>query len=97
MMPELSFSQTEQIYSTRYSKAGYAFNLNEDVWVLDKNRTINWRLVNQEIDKVVYEGFKLTIARLAEEVSSHHTFNCWNYTKTYLLSSDMYQEGLITE
>jgi len=96
MMPELSFSQTEQTYSTRYSKAGYAFNLNEDVWVLDKNRTINWRLVNQEIDKVVYEGFKLTIARLAEEVSSHHTFNCWNYTKTYLLSSDMYQEGLIT-
>lgn len=96
MKTQIKFSNEPDQYLHRFTKSGYEFHLNDDVWVLDQNRTINWKLVNNTINPLVYEGFKLSIARLAEEVSSHHTFNCFMYFKQYLISPDIYQEGLVT-
>lgn len=96
MTMQIKFSNEPEQFSPRLTKSGYEFRLNDDVWVLDQNRTINWKLVNNTINPLVYEGFKLSIARLAEEVSSHHTFNCFMYFKQYLISLDIYQGGVIT-
>lgn len=96
MTIQIKFSNEPEQLLPRVTKSGYEFHLNDDVWVLDQNRTINWKLVNNTINPLVYEGFKLSIARLAEEVSSHHTFNCFMYFKQYLISPDIYQGGVIT-
>jgi hypothetical protein len=96
MKTQIKFSNEPEQFLPRFTKSGYEFHLNNDVWVLDQNRTINWKLVNDAIDPLVYEGFKLSIARLAEEVSSHHTSNCFGYFKQYLLSPDIYKGGIIT-
>lgn len=96
MRAHIKYSNEPEQFVQRFTKAGYTFYLSDDVWVLDQNRTINWKLVNKNIDPLVYNGFKLSIARLAEEVSSHHTFNCFMYFKQYLISSDLYKDGVIT-
>lgn len=96
MTTQIKFSNGPEQFLLRFTKSGYEFQLTDDVWVLDLNRTINWKLINDDIDPLVYEGFKLSIARLAEEVSSHHTFNCFMYFKQYLMSPDIYQGGIIT-
>lgn len=95
MKLEYDFFHEPEQFVSRFSKLGYEFNIYNDLWVLDQNRTINWKLVNN-IEPLVYEGFKLSIARLAEEVSSHHTFNCFMYFKQYLMSPDIYHGGIIT-
>ena len=45
---------------------------------------------------MLYKGFKKTIARLAEEASSHYAYNCFHYFKSNILASDIYQGGIIT-
>lgn len=96
MREHIKYSNEPEQFVQRFTKAGYTFYLSDDVWMLDQNRTINWKLVNKNIDPLVYDGFKLSIARLAEEVSSHHTFNCFMYFKQYLISSNLYKDGVIT-
>lgn len=96
MTVQIKFSNEPEQLLPRFTKSGYEFHLNKDVWILDQNQTINWKLVNSDIDTLVYEGFKLSIARLAEETSSHHTFNCFMYFKQYLMSPNLYQGGIIT-
>lgn len=96
MKIQTKFSYEPEKSSPRLTKSGYEFHLNDDLWVLDQNRKINWKLVCSTINPLVYDGFKLSIARLAEEVSSHHTFNCFMYFKQYLISPDIYKGGIIT-
>ncbi|MFN4316894.1 site-specific integrase [Acinetobacter parvus] len=96
MTTKIRFSDKPEQILPRFTKAGYEFQINNDIWILDQNRTINWNLINIDLNPMVYEGFKLSIARLAEEVSSHHTFNCFMYFKQYLLSSEIYKGGVIT-
>ena len=55
---------------TRLSKAGYGFDFFNSLWSLDNSLTINWDIVNKKIHPEVLKGFRLTIARLAEEVSA---------------------------
>ena len=62
------------------SKAGYESSFQDDVWKLDNSYSINWGNVGN-VSGNVLQGFKLTIARMAEEASSKHTQNCWHYFK----------------
>ena len=81
---------------TRVSKAGYGFNFLDSLWSLDNSLILNWDNVNQNIHPEVLKGFRLTIARLAEEVSASYTSNVWNYFRKYLLETEFYNGGLIT-
>ena len=91
------YSDVAEFYlDTRLSKAGYGFDFFNSLWSLDNSLTINWDIVNKKIHPEVLKGFRLTIARLAEEVSAHYTHNCWNYFRRYLLDTDIYDGGLIT-
>ncbi|MCO8113947.1 hypothetical protein NI465_07125 [Acinetobacter lwoffii] len=87
---------TEFYLETRLSKAGYAFDFFDSHWPLDNSLILNWDIVNTKIHPEVLKGFRLTIARLAEEVSAHYTNNCWSYFRRYLIDTDIYEGGLIT-
>lgn len=76
------------------SKAGYTSNFKDSVWKLDNSTVINWANVGA-IDENVLMGLKLTIARMAEEVSAKHTWNGWHYFKQYLLDPKIYKGGEI--
>ena len=76
------------------SKAGYESSFQDDVWKLDNSLDINW-IKAPSLPSNVLEGFKLTIARMAEEVSARHTHNCWRYFNDYLLDSEVYEGGKI--
>lgn len=92
-----NYSDVAEFYlDTRLSKAGYAFDFFDSHWSLDNSLIINWDMVNTKIHPEVLKGFRLTIARLAEEVSAHYTNNCWSYFRRYLLDKDIYDGGLIT-
>lgn len=92
-----NYSDVAKFYlDTRLSKAGYRFDFFDSSWSLDNSLTIKWKIVNKKIHPEVLKGFRLTIARLAEEVSAHYTYNCCNYFRRYLLNSEMYDGGLIT-
>lgn len=91
------YSDVAKFYlDTRLSKAGYGFDFFDSLWSLDNSLTINWDIVNKKIHPEVLKGFRLTIARMAEEVSAHYTNNCWNYFRRYLLDTDIYDGGLVT-
>ena len=77
------------------SKSGYESNFQDDVWKLDNSVSIKWSNVGNVSDNVL-KGFKLTIARMAEEVSAKHTQNCWHYFKQYLLDPKLYVGGNIS-
>ena len=76
------------------TKSGYESNFQDDVWKLDNSLDINW-IKAPSLPSNVLEGFKLTIARMAEEVSARHTHNCWRYFNDYLLDSEVYEGGKI--
>lgn len=65
------YSDVAEFYlDTRVSKAGYEFDFFDSLWSLDNSLIINWNIVNKKIHPEVLKGFRLTIARLAEEVSA---------------------------
>ncbi|HFF6190642.1 site-specific integrase [Stenotrophomonas maltophilia] len=65
------------------SKAGYAFNVLDEYWQLDKDVTVALGLVAMLPD-AVQSGFRLTLQRYAEELSAHHTYNMAEAFKRYL-------------
>ncbi len=51
----------------RVSKASYSFDFFDSHWSLDNSLILNWNIVNKKIHPEVLKGFRLTIARLAED------------------------------
>lgn len=61
---------------TRYqSRAGYWFNVNDRIWVLDKNVSVNVGKVLNRFDRKLWYGFTATILQYARTMSSKHTQN----------------------
>ena len=74
--------ETEGIYpvtvggSTRHqSRAGYWFDEDESVWVLDKNVTVNIRKIRDHLDTELNSGLTATLSQYARTMSSKHTQN----------------------
>lgn len=80
----------------RRSKANYEFDLTETQWRIDRSTTINWALM-PDIDPTVYSSLVLTTARMAEECSAAHAYNCWRFTRMYFFQTKHYTGGLITK
>jgi hypothetical protein len=74
----------------RLSKDGYSFRLTSNVWRIGKDHVVNWELLDKKIDPKVKEGLVFTIGRMAEEVSPHHTYNCFLYFRKYFLEKGFY-------
>lgn len=83
--------------SIRASKANYPFNLDEVVWKLDGSIAIDWSSVSSNVDPKVMAGYIATVARLAEEVSANHTYNCWYYFLNFFLRTVHYTGGNISD
>lgn len=59
------------------SKDGYSFDRNSNKWALNKDVAISFQSEVLALDAVTLEGFRLTLARYAEELSAHHTRNMY--------------------
>lgn len=54
---------------------GYHFNLNELVWVLDKNVSVNLKVIHESLSGLVIDGCLKTLSFYASKKSSSHTKN----------------------
>jgi integrase len=81
----------------RSSKAGYEFDVTLDRWKISKDLIINWGLLNTGVAARVQQGMRLTVARMAEEVSASHTSNCYDYIRRYFLDTPCYTGGDIRD
>lgn len=59
----------------RISKDGYEFDANSDYWTLNKNVRIPFSDDVNNIDAGCLNGFRMALARTAEELSADHTLN----------------------
>ena len=59
------------------SKDGYSFDRNSNLWILNKDVTISFQAEILALDEKVLRSFRFTLARYAEELSSHHTRNMY--------------------
>jgi integrase len=63
--------------NTRISKDGYSFDWTSDRWSLNKDINIAFKDEVLSLDNKTLNGFRLTLARYAEELSSTHTMNMY--------------------
>ena len=70
------------------STAGYWFDEDDAVWILDKNVTVNVELVRSALSPELRAGFTATLAHYAETMSSNHTANMAKYTLHILRAVD---------
>ncbi|SPX82038.1 site-specific integrase [Moraxella ovis] len=82
----------------RYSLMGYVFTLNDDVWKLSSNISINWKLLEsvENIHPDVKVGLRQIIAEIATNNSAFYALNSFNEIKNILLKSPYYDGGIIT-
>ena len=66
----------------RRSKANYEFDVYDDVWKLDANHSLNFKLLAPlNLDSRFEINFKLALADYACEFSSHYARGIFDYTK----------------
>jgi hypothetical protein len=63
--------------SLKTSRDGYSFDINSNKWILNKDVTISFQHDVLELDEETLIGFRKSLARYAEEVSSSHTSNMY--------------------
>jgi hypothetical protein len=63
--------------SLKTSRDGYSFDINSNKWILNKDVTIGFQHDVLELDEETLIGFRKSLARYAEEVSSSHTSNMY--------------------
>ncbi len=61
----------------KVSRDGYSFDINSNKWILNKDITISFQRDVLGIDEETLIGFRKSLARYAEEVSSSHTSNMY--------------------
>lgn len=64
-------------YTQRISRDGYSFDVESDVWILNKDLRITFQHDVLEIETRTLNGFRKTLARYAEESSASHTVNMY--------------------
>lgn len=69
------FESQGQCRQVNAKAEGYAFDLESDVWVLDKNVSLNVSPVSALLAEYQRDGFRKTLAFFAENYSSHHAQN----------------------
>ena len=95
--PIVSFVDYEEQPKIYYSKMGYQFNFNEQIWQLDNSIKINWNLINEsKISPIVLEGFRNATCRACENYSSHMTNNWFSQFKQLVVNQKFYDGGIIT-
>ncbi|HCE2806904.1 TPA: site-specific integrase [Vibrio parahaemolyticus] len=93
---EFKLPKCEPLHRT--SKAGYKFDVHSEFWKLGHDYTLNWGLLNyQKADSELCQGLRLTLARMAEEVSESHIKGCYTYIRRYFLDTPHYTGGEITD
>lgn len=80
----------------RHSKAGYTFDLNESIWQLDGSIKVNFENLPKHVSNDVRLGLVLSIARMAQQVSALHAYNCFRYFVGFFLRSEYYKGGDVT-
>lgn len=66
----------------RLSKANYEFEVNDDIWQLDANRSLNFELLTLlNLDPKFEKNFRLALADYACELSSSYTDNIFRYCR----------------
>ena len=68
----------------RYSKANYEFDVYDDLWQLDANKSLNFELLAPlNLDPKFEINFKLALADYASEFSSSYTDNLFRYCRWF--------------
>ncbi|MEZ9286886.1 site-specific integrase [Vibrio lentus] len=62
----------------RVSKDGYNFNINADIWNLNKEVSISFQKEVLALEPQLLEGFRKTLAQFAMELSAKHTLNMYH-------------------
>lgn len=81
MAQNISKKQTTSIAPEahlRVSKDGYSFDINSNLWTLNKDTTISFQNDILNLDPITLEGFRKTLAYYAEELSAKHTHNMYH-------------------
>ncbi|KPW03622.1 site-specific integrase [Pseudoalteromonas sp. P1-8] len=66
----------------RYSKANYEFDVYDDLWQLDANKSLNFELLSPlNLDPKFEINFKLALADYASEFSSSYALNIFMYSR----------------
>lgn len=83
----------------RLSKANYEFELYDDIWQLDANRSLNFKLlVSLRLDPKFESNFRLALADYGCEFSSSYTDNLFRYCRWFFavgVTSQINEEHLI--
>ena len=67
-----------------FCRSGYEVNLNDDVWVLDKNRKLYFAKLKEILGPDEFSGLKNTLKHYAIFYSSYHTINMSTNLLRYL-------------
>ena len=68
----------------RYSKANYEFDVYDDLWQLDANKSLNFELLaSLNLDPKFESNFRLVLAAYACEFSSSYTDNLFRYCRWF--------------
>ena len=68
----------------RYSKANYEFDVYDDLWQLDANKSLNFELLaSLNLDPKFESNFRLALADYACEFSSSYTDNLFRYCRWF--------------
>jgi integrase len=68
-----------RLFDRMVSRAGYAFSVDQDFWVLDKNIRIPVHEIYELLDEGLVRGYVKTLRYYAESMSSAHTKNIHSY------------------
>lgn len=65
-------------FSTRISRDGYSFCVDDNRWALNKDIEISFQSEILELEPRLLKGFRQALSVYAEEVSAYHTFNMYH-------------------
>ena len=74
--------KAKQKSDKRVSKANYEFDVHDDVWQLDANKSVNFKLLaSLNLDPKFENSFKLALADYASEFSSSYAHQLFNFSR----------------
>ncbi|WP_220455986.1 site-specific integrase [Vibrio rotiferianus] len=97
MVAVVAFKLPKYENAVRVSKEGYQFNLSSDKWKVSHEIEMTFHLLPDSVSSDVEMGLRLTLARMAEEVSPYYARNCLHYIRSFFFQSEHYTGGQITE
>lgn len=80
--------QLAGVVDPQWAKSGYTFNLDDNLWKLDKNKTATVGAVRDLLEKDVAEGYVKTLAFYARNYSGGHTSKISECFLRFLRSTD---------